>query len=223
MLRLGTGDAVRIFDGTGREWTAHIGVVSSGNVEVTLDREVETVREPSVNVTLAIGLLKGDQMDAVVRESTALGVAAIVPLVSMRVVAPARARVEAAQARWRRVAVQSAKQCGRAVVPTIDAPVPFADLLLNSGFDVRVMLAEPVSGGRISEQPPPGPAVAARAGEPRGARALVIVGPEGGWTVDEIRQAVTAGIPLWRLGPRTLRAELAPTVALAALWTHWGW
>jgi 16S rRNA (uracil1498-N3)-methyltransferase len=218
VLRLGPGDAVRIFDGAGGEWAARIESTNGSRVDVVMDGQVDAVREADIALTLAIGLLKGDQMDSVVRDATALGVAIVQPLVSTRVVAPSRARVEAAQTRWRRVAVQAAKQCGRAVVPEVAAPIEWADLLARPGYARRVMLAEPQTGDGAH-------AMVARPDMEGGGRpsVLLLVGPEGGWTADEVRQAAASGVSLWRIGPRTLRAELAPTVALSALWTAWGW
>jgi 16S rRNA (uracil1498-N3)-methyltransferase len=219
VLRLDRGDPVRVFDGVGHEWVGTIHEISAKRVTIAVDRAVETTPEPPTEVTLAVGLLKGDQMDTVVRESTMLGVAAIIPLVSARVVAPARARVEAARERWRRVAVQSSKQCGRAVIPIVRDPAGLEAVLTDATYDARVMLAEPgtyVRADRTLEPPRP------RAGHER-PRVLLLVGPEGGWTADEVRLAASLGTQLWRLGPRTMKAETAPTVALAALWTIWGW
>jgi 16S rRNA (uracil1498-N3)-methyltransferase len=225
VLRLRRGDLVRVFDGVGHEWAGAVHDVGPRRVAIALDRPVETVREPPVDVTLAIGLLKGDQMDTVVRDSTALGAAAILPLVSARVVAPTRARVEAARERWRRVAVQSAKQCRRAVVPIVAEPARLEDVLAGTAGgqanrdDARLMLVEPAADELVPTDPPPAP----RTAGDRRPRALLLIGPEGGWTADEVRLAAESGVRPWRLGPRTIKAETIPTVALAALWTSWGW
>jgi 16S rRNA (uracil1498-N3)-methyltransferase len=219
VLRLDRGDPVRVFDGVGHEWAGTIHEIGAGRVTVAVDRAVEITPEPRTEVTLAVGLLKGAQMDTVVREATMLGAQAIIPLVSVRVVAPVRARVEAARERWRRVAVQSAKQCGRAVVPIVRDPAGLEAVLVDANYDVRVMLAEP---GTDVPADPPGEPPRPQAGHRR-PRALLLIGPEGGWTADEVRLARSHGAQLWRLGPRTIKAETAPTVALAALWTLWGW
>lgn len=222
VLRLGRGDRVRVFDGAGREWEGAVVAASGRGATVSLDRPIDTPREPPVGVTLAIGLLKGDQMDTVVREATALGAAVITPLVTARVVAPARARVDAARERWRRVAIASAKQCGRAVLPVVTAPMAL-EAVLDEAYAARVVLAEPKTGATRSSEAPPRPDGTAPDGSRGRPRALLLVGPEGGWTADEVALAVSSGCHAWRLGPRTLKAELAPTVALAALWAHWGW
>jgi 16S rRNA (uracil1498-N3)-methyltransferase len=172
------------------------------------------VLEPAVHVVLAIGLLKGDQMDAVVRDATMLGVAAIEPLITAHVAVAGKAREsDKAVARWLRVAVASAKQSGRAVVPRIDPPAPLATVLRENLCDELFIAVEPRAARAGIEKPANRP--------PK--KALVLVGPEGGWSDEEIGLARSAGAQVKQLGPRTLRAEAAPIVLLSALWTEWGW
>ena len=213
VLRLPTGATVRIFDGRGHEWSGHLETgAKRGEFSVIVEGEATPVAEPDVAVTLAIGVLKGDQMDAVVRDATALGVAAIVAMETAHVTVPPRAwQSGAAVERWQRVAVAAAKQCGRAVVPTV-RPVSALPEVLRAGADTIWLCAEPiVAEGRTTNV------------DRRGASALVLVGPEGGWAEQEVQLALRAGAGLFYLGPRRLRAELAPIVALSSLWTKWGW
>ena len=178
--------------------------------------ESTPVSEPHVRLTLAIGLLKGDQMDTVVRDATMLGARAIVPLSTAHVAVPAKARKSVtALARWRRVAVASAKQCGRAVVPTISAVATFAEMVEASPEIKKFMCVEPKLAVDGLDQ--------AGAARTRPLDAIVFVGPEGGWAPKEVELARNAGVSLVHLGPRTLRAETVPTVVLTALWTAWGW
>jgi 16S rRNA (uracil1498-N3)-methyltransferase len=169
-----------------------------------------------VRLTLAVGLLKGAQMDDVVRDATALGAAAILPIDTAHVaVAAAGRRSAAARDRWRRVAVAAAKQCGRAVVPAVDAVVDLAAALDSAAArgDLHVWCAEPSTGAgpdRLSELP-----------TPRGA--TVWIGPEGGWSIDEAAALRAHGAVPIAVGPRTLRARTMPAVVLSALWTRWGW
>jgi 16S rRNA (uracil1498-N3)-methyltransferase len=212
VLRLGVGADVRVFDGRGHEWSGRVAAVSRHEVRLSLDHAVAPVAEPGVAVTLGIGALKGDQMDAVVRDATMLGVASIVPLFTDHVAVAKHRHGPASTARWQRVAVASAKQCQRAVVPEIAAMTPLAEVLARGTARV-IMCAEPQISG-------------AEAMSVIGARVsptLLLVGPEGGWSVDEIRAGTDAGAVFVHLGPRTLRAETAPCVALTALWTIWGW
>jgi 16S rRNA (uracil1498-N3)-methyltransferase len=217
VLRLRPGASIGVFDGRGREMA---GVVASvdGDVVVRLDAEVAAVPEPSVAITLAHAVLKGDKMDAVVRDAVMLGVAAIRPIVSRHSETTVGAvergnRME----RWRRVAVASAKQCGRAVVPEVLAAVdlvPGAAWFDTAGLPApRLVLAEPVADAL---HPTPVAAVAC----PAGGRATLLVGPEGGWAADEM-QGFAGSCTAVTLGPRTLRADAAAVVAMAGLFAVW--
>jgi 16S rRNA (uracil1498-N3)-methyltransferase len=216
VLRARVGDEVSVFDGRGREWLGRLSVVGNGDASVEIMHETIPVAEPHVRLTLAIGLLKGAQMDAVVRDATMLGARAIVPLATAHVAVPAKARKSVTTLqRWRRVAVASAKQCGRAVVPTIAAVSSFDDIVVSSPEIKKFMCVEPKLAVDGLDQ--------AGAARIRPLDAIVFVGPEGGWAPKEVEQARQAGVSLIHLGPRTLRAETVPTVVLTALWTAWGW
>jgi len=216
VLRLRPGAEVRVFDGRGREWTAHlVPGPTRAAVAVMMDAEVAAVPEPRVRVTLAAGLLKGDHMDAVIRDATMMGAAAIVPVVSEHVAVPQKAwKTGAAVERWTRVGVASAKQCGRAVVPDIAAPQDLRSVLTGAAAQMTVMFVEPSQGVSSS-------AVGSVGGR-RPERALVLIGPEGGWSGREVEQARAAGATFAHLGPRTIRADAMAAVALSALWTVWG-
>jgi len=223
VLRLRTGDAVAVFDGAGREWSGRIVIARSG-VSVELDHPIDPVREPAVHVILAVGMLKGDQMDTVIRDATMLGVARIVPMRTDHVAVPGRLREgHKALSRWRRVAVASAKQCRRAVVPEITPVATFVDVLGEIKRDLAIIATEPAAASDEGSQVPHRH-VEASGSAPRPPKtALVLVGPEGGWSRNELELALGTGAEPRQLGPRTLRAESAPIVLLSALWTEWGW
>jgi 16S rRNA (uracil1498-N3)-methyltransferase len=216
VLRLGVGADVRVFDGAGREWAGRLASVRRSAVTVELAGEVTPVAEPPVRVTVAAGVLKGQQMDAVVRDATMLGAWAIVPLETAHLAA-GKKRTRLSGDHWRRVAIASSKQCGRAVVPVIEDATTLADLLDRSGFGLIVMFVEPSALSAHDAS------LAAAAAASRPPTALVLIGPEGGWSEGELTLAANKGVRLATLGPRTLRAETAPVVALSALWTSWGW
>ncbi len=214
VLRLEPGDSVGLFDGIGGEWLGFVHAVAPA-VTIEVVDAASPAAEPPVRVTLAVSLLKGAQMDTVVREATMLGVFAIAPMTSQHVAIGRRTwRGGESVQRWQRVAVASARQCRRAVVPVIAPVMPFESVLTETGADVTIVCVEP---GRAD-----GPLVAADAG-PAPASALVMVGPEGGWSAGEAERAAAEGARFIHLGPRTLRAEVVPTVALSCLWTQWGW
>jgi len=214
VLRLGVGAAVAVFDGEGHEWHGTVESAGRAGAVVRLEASATPAAEPPVAVTLGVGLQKGDRMETIVRETTALGAAAIVPLSTAHVALPSRARAAtAAVERWRRVAIASAKQCGRAVVPEIGNVATMDALVAKQTSAVILMCVEPEVAGRAAANGP----------GPRPSRALALVGPEGGWSAEEVARAVSAGARLVHLGPRTLRADLAPTVLLSTLWAAWGW
>lgn len=212
VCRLRVGDDVSVFDGAGREWAGRLASVAGGRVVVDLGAVRPAVPEPGVFVTLGVAVLKGDRMDAVIRDATMMGASAFAPFVSTHVAVSDRAWRSRSLERWARVAVASAKQSGRAVVPTVAAVQPFAAVVTDPEFDQRVMAVEPATGEAGSVT-----------GLARPRRALVLVGPEGGWSAEELDLARASGVRFIGLGPRTLRADAAPVVALTALWTEWGW
>jgi 16S rRNA (uracil1498-N3)-methyltransferase len=214
VLRLRPGDEIAVFDGRGGEWRARLEAVAPRAVRARLLARSTPAPELPFPVTLVQAVLKGDRMDDLVRDATMLGVAAIQPVVSERTVA--RGVAERARARWCRVAIASARQCGRAVVPEI---APVADLAdyLRRGAPAReaslILLVEPGAGGGLP---------LARFRDRRPISALVLAaGPEGGWTPAEIAAARGAGFEPLTLGRLTLRADAAAVVALAALLGVW--
>lgn len=215
VVRARVGETVGVFDGRGREWRARITEVTRQAVMLQVEGAVAPVAEPPVRVTLAIGVLKGDQMDAVVRDATVMGVTHLVPLVTDHVAVSSRAwRDDGALARWQRVAVAAAKQSQRAVVPTISGVTPLNDLW-SSHDSERVLVCVEPSADALAD--------AAWQQRSRPSSVLMLVGPEGGWSGREVATFGARGAHAMSLGPRTLRSEAVPAVALAVLWSTWGW
>jgi len=231
VLRIRVGGAVRVFDGRGLEYLARVSRATKSVVELSIGARVVPAPETRVAVTLAQALLKTDKFDTVVRDATMLGVVAIRPLMTASVDVPEAAVRDGGRLdRWHRVAIASAKQCGRAVVPALHAVASLAECLAADGSTVRVLLAEPsaslsedrVSGDRVSGDRVSGDSVEALRAEAPPASALVLVGPEGGWSSDELERGRAAGCRIVTLGNRTLRADAAPLIALAVLQYVWG-
>lgn len=217
VLRLRAGAEVAIFDGRGREFVAIVDEAARDRVVVRPVRRVEAAAEPRVRLTLIQALLKADKLDAIVRDATMMGVSVIRPAIATRGNVPlAAVRRPAAVERWRRIAIASVKQCGRAVVPDIAPAADLEEVLSHDRSDVRLLLAEPSAAAagaieveRLRAQPAP-------------PSATLAIGPEGGWTSDEIAAALRhAFVPL-TLGRRTLRADAAPIVAVSVVQTVWG-
>lgn len=213
VLRLVPGDPIALFDGRGHEWVGQVAAVTKKRVEVGGLKAITPVAEDRVPVTLAVGVLKGDQMDAVVRDATMLGVTAIIPLRTAHVTVPPRAwQSGVARDRWHRVAVASATQCRRAVVPEV-RPVTDYQAALREPAALRLICVEPGVGAVAGHWVP---------GD-RPTSVQVLIGPEGGWSEGEVEQALAVGAKVLNLGPRTLRAETAPIVALTMVSAAWGW
>jgi 16S rRNA (uracil1498-N3)-methyltransferase len=214
VLRLGPGDVVLAADGAGRDYTVRIetlGPAAEGTVLGVARRAVES----PLAVTLVQGIPKGERMETIVRAATELGAARIVPVVVERTVVtlePSRWRERAR--RWQRVAKEAAKQSGRAVVPDVVAPAPFAAWLAAAGpVDLALCLWE-------GERRPLGDVLASIATPP--ASAAIIVGPEGGLARAEVEQARDRGFVTVGLGPRILRTETAGPAVLAIVQSRFG-
>ena len=212
VLRLATGDEVAVFDGAGREFRARVERIDKAGATLRLLEEVPAAPEPAVRLTLAPAVIKGEKMDDVVRDATMMGVTAIEPLVTEHTAAHMKAG--RAPERWRRIAVASAKQCRRAVVPAIGTGTTFPDWLPQDRAEMRLLLVEPSAA--VEGHP-----VSTLTGR-RPASASLLVGPEGGWSVAEIEAAVRAGCVPITLGRRTLRADAVPIVAIGLLQFLWG-
>ena len=216
VLRLGAGDTVALFDGRGHEFVGRVVSAVRRDVRVQIVSPVEPAAESTVALTLAQAILKGDKMDEVIRDAVMLGAHAIQPVVTKRsettVAAVMRgARVE----RWRRVALASAKQSRRAVLPEIRMPLAFDTTLGEPAAALRLMMVEP--GTTASVEP-----ISALQRTPAPFDAMLFVGPEGGWTAEEWTAAEARGVRLVSLGPRTLRADAVPIAAISVLQFLWG-
>ncbi|OFW06034.1 MAG: hypothetical protein A3I61_14185 [Acidobacteria bacterium RIFCSPLOWO2_02_FULL_68_18] len=217
VLRLGAGAVVRVFNGRGSEFEAVVEAARRGRVHLRLGAARAPAPEPRVAVTLAQAVLKGDRMDQVVRDGVMMGVAAVQPMVTARTeVGLATLRRSRRRERWARIAVSSAKQCGRATVPPILEPRLFAEVAAALAHmslpGPGLMLVEPSFADGAQ------PLAELDVAPPR--ETTIVIGPEGGWDAAEIERAAAA-CRLVTLGGRTLRADVMGLVALAALYAAW--
>jgi 16S rRNA (uracil1498-N3)-methyltransferase len=202
----GARAALEVFDGRGG---LHDGRIEPGFLGLALGprRDASVTGVP---IQLALALSKGEKVDLVVQKATELGVARIVPWEAERsVVRLEGGRAEERAKRWRRIAEEAARQCGRADVPEVRAPASLAVLVseLPRGHLPVVFHGE---GGTPIAQLPPAIGVVA------------VIGPEGGLTAAELAALDRAGAARASLGPRTLRAETAAIVAVALLQARYG-
>ncbi|SRR6266516_1309156 len=213
VLRLTIGDEVFVFDGQGREHRCVVAEVERASANFNVIEEVEPAsRESPLKITLAVALLKGEKFDLVVQKTTELGITRIVPLKTIRAdvrlndSADAQRRVT----RWQRIALEAAKQSGRAFVPQVAAPAEFPSWLQSheSISEQRIMFSER-GGAPLLE--------IINDWETEPASMAALVGSEGGWSDDELQQAREIGWQIVTLGGRTLRAETAAIVVTSLL------
>lgn len=225
VLRLSAGDEVAVFDGRGHEYHACVASAARRDVRLDILSRVTPAAEARVAVTLVSAVLKADKMDDVVRDAIMLGVAALQPVVTKRAETTVAALMKGARLdRWRRVALASVKQSGRAVLPEIRTPLTYENWLAEPRPEVAMMLVEPRASAMAVEadSSPKVESLSWVREQPTPADAAIVVGPEGGWAEAEVSAAVAHGIRLVTLGPRTLRADAVPVAALSVLLFLWG-
>ncbi len=210
VLRMKAGDRVVVLDGTGIEYVVvleAVGRITTG--AVAEQRRNET--EPTIQLTLYQGLLKGAKLELVVQKCTEIGVSRIVPVVCTRAV-PAEPSASR-QARFETIAREAAEQSGRGRVPEIAAPMRFSEAVGEAcAAGPGVFCWEEEHAARILDLAP--------TNESR--QVGLFVGPEGGFTVDEAEEARRAGARVVSLGRRILRAETAAIVGSALLLARYG-
>ncbi len=208
VLRLATGDAVQLFDGSGQEYLGELVEVGKKSVQVELREQFAGLAESPLHLHLGQGLSRGERMDWAIQKATELGATEITPIVSERCEVRLKdERADKRLAHWRQIAISACEQCGRSVVPVIHPPMPLAEWLAQTAAELKLVL-HPVAETLASHARP--------------ASLAFLIGPEGGLTDDEVAAAQRAGYRAARLGPRVLRTETAPVVALSVAQQLWG-
>jgi 16S rRNA (uracil1498-N3)-methyltransferase len=202
VLRLGAGATVEVFDGRGHATLAEVLAAGKDVVELRRIGQALPDRALPISITLATAVPKGDRFDWLVEKATELGVARLIPLRTERsVVDPGRSKLE----RLRRAVVEASKQCGRNRLMEIGAPVEWTEFLRDEPLNPR-LIAHP-GGLRFAGWPVPSPATTV----------VLAVGPEGGFSKDEVASAVDAGWCVVGLGSTLLRVETACLTGCARL------
>jgi 16S rRNA (uracil1498-N3)-methyltransferase len=208
VLRMAEGDALQLFDGSGLEFSASLVEVGKKQVRVQISESFPGQIESALQIHLGQGLSRGERMDWAIQKATELGVSQITPIISERCEVRLKdERAEKRQLHWQQIAISACEQCGRSVVPVINPPVTLADWLKQTEADLKLVL-HPVAEPLTSHEKP--------------ATLAFLIGPEGGLNDAEVAQAQDAGFHAARLGPRVLRTETAPVVALSVAQQLWG-
>ena len=208
VLRLGPGDAIVVFDGTGVEYAARIVALDNRQVHIALSDCLVSSAESPLELTLAQGYLKDKKMDELVRRLTELGVSRWIPFIARRSVPqPDAKRSLARSERWHKISLEAVKQCRRSRPLAIEPTKSFEQVLQHSeSHDLRLFFWETQGEDLFAcAQVPQKPK-----------RVFAMVGPEGGFESSERDAAERHGFRTVHLGPRILRAETA-AVAVSVL------
>ena len=212
-MRARSGDTLTLFDGSGFDFPATV-VKASRPIELELiGPPLRVENEAPLRIRLALALTRGSRMDFAIQKGVELGVASIAPLVCAHSVASAKNAESAIKKtlRWREISIHACEQCGRSVIPPIDPPLPFFS-----------WLATPVNGSRFILHPTASWSLATVTLE--GSEACLLIGPEGGFTDEEVVSAQQNGCAGVHLGPRILRSETAACAGVATLMAcHGDW
>lgn len=216
VLRVKADQTLVLFDGHGMDYLATIKEVSRKSISVLINEVMpacDTVGESPLPVTLAIAISKGERMDWVMQKATELGVTRIQPLITQRVDVKLKPERMAKKIdHWRGVIIGACEQSGRSVLPELLAVKAIAPWLTEDSSDFKLVLR--AQGRRLT--------TLADEVTHKPASVSVLIGPEGGLDEDELTLAQNAGFLATGFGPRILRTETAPIVALSLLQEKWG-
>lgn len=205
VLRAKVGQAIVMFNGDGNEYCAHISEVSKRKAIAVVDSKLSISIESPLDIHLGQGISRGDRMDWVLQKSVELGVTEITPLITERCgIKLSPQRWEKKHEQWQKIVIAACEQCGRNIIPKLYAPTAFSDWIHLSTNQIRLTL-HPRAQQCFRHMPVP----------PAGARLLI--GPEGGFSDQEVYQTEQNGFSSVQLGPRILRTETAAISAISAL------
>jgi 16S rRNA (uracil1498-N3)-methyltransferase len=210
VLRLGIGDTLTLFDGSGGDYPATIVEAGKRELWVECGEKRHHECESPLQITLAQGVSKGERMDYTIQKAVELGVGRIVPLDTERSVVSLKGdRLQKKMDHWRGVIISACEQCGRNIVPELLPLITLNQWLQQATPDNALLLDHRAESGLsgITLQ---------------GKECTLLIGPEGGLSPLEQEAATAAGYLGMRLGPRVLRTETAALTALAAIQSRWG-
>jgi len=206
VLRLKAGDTVSVFDGRGHEFECRIKSVSSREVVLAVVKAYPSKSEPAVHITFAQAMLKSKKMDTLIRQATELGISRWAPFFSERSVpTPDHKRLAARLERWNKIGRESLKQCGRDILMEVSSPASMEAVLKQGQTCDRKIIFWECESNPLGDAVPMTPESISNI--------IVVVGPEGGFSVQEIELAKSLGYVTAALGPRILKAETAAVSA----------
>lgn len=209
VLRLKLNAELNLFNGDGQEYQAHIIAIIGRQVTVQLSHQWTATSESPLRIHLVQAMAKGEKMDYLIQKAVELGVTEFTALESSRTVVQLNTqRAEKRLDHWRSIMIAACEQCGRSVLPTLNPLVQFKDFLRQEQRGARLVF-HPGSAIHLTQL--------AGASE-----FTVVIGPEGGFSDEELHKLLNAGYQSVVLGPRILRTETAGAAVIAAINTLWG-
>ncbi|WP_341348267.1 RsmE family RNA methyltransferase [Paenibacillus sp. FSL H3-0469] len=216
VMRGKAGDKLIVSDGVSREALAEIADIEIGLVTVSILEPLAMTHEPRIQITVAQSLPKGDKLETVIQKCTEIGAVAFTPFLSERTIVQYDERKESKRVeRWRKICKEAAEQAHRNIVPQVNSPLSWKQLLQSfSGYDAVYFCYEKEEGLQLRSAAAPW---LASLPQEAAAKVMIVVGPEGGFSTEECRLAEEAGAVSVGLGPRILRCETAGMVAAACI------
>lgn len=211
VLRINVGDVITVCDGAGIDYTVKVSEIGKNEIECDIIDRKKSDTEPNINITLYQGLPKAAKMDYIIQKNTELGISKIVPAKLARCVVKLenKAAEDKKCERWQKIAIASAKQSGRGIVPVIDNPMTVDEIIEDvKDYDLVFVPYECEDQSRLKtivESVPDAKDIA------------FIIGPEGGFDISEIEKFKAAGIKTVTLGKRILRTETAAESVVSML------
>lgn len=204
VMRHKVGDVIYVTDGEGNEYQCTIDKINN-HIEANIVNINRKAREPKIKIALAQSVIKGFRMDIVIEKATELGVNEIIPVITDRTIAQVSERkVE----RFKNIAYAALKSSTRTLLPQISSPITFSQLLNRIyDYDLALLAWEEEKQHRLADIIP----------AQQFRKILLIIGPEGGFSEEEIQKTLKLGVRCFTLGPRRLRAETAAITALSLL------
>ncbi len=210
VLRMKIGERLIVCDGAGKEFDCRLTKLGDGVAEAEIESERSSPAEPSLRCVVLAAFPKGDKAEYIVQKCTEGGASEIIFFPAYRCVAkPEGKSLERKIERWQRIAEEAAKQAGRGIIPTVRAAEDYGEMLeIGLKQELKLFLYE--TGERT-------PILSAVAAAPEAKSCALVTGPEGGFENHEVELARRLGFAICSMGPRILRCETAPLVALTAV------
>jgi 16S rRNA (uracil1498-N3)-methyltransferase len=209
VLRLKAGDEVVVFDGSAKEYEGTIIEEGSSTVVIMVQNILSSKSESPLEIALAQSLLKGEKIDYLIQKATELGVNRIIPFYSSRTVPLLEeSRRLKRHLRWKRIAVEASKQCGRGVVPKIEPLQDYFEMVQTATQNSLRLILWEKEGARLKD---------VLTGSKEKKKIFFVIGPEGGLTQEEVEHARREGFIPVNLGRRILRSETSSLCLLSIL------